>query len=200
MICVSESTVTSSDSTPLKVTTGLVPTKPPPTIVTDCPITTEAGLTESIRSLRKVWALVDETFFATTVTLPDVAPAGTTASIRVADTIVKLEAGVAPKLTAVAAVRPTPLIDTDEPVGATSGLTPVTLRVTVNGVADAATPVPVVTVIVPLVAPAGTVARIWVGETRVTAPAACPLKATATGARSLSLRSSPSSRPCPRPA
>lgn len=112
--------------------------------------------------------------------LPVVAPPGTVAVIFVAETTVKLIADVALNLTAVAPVRKLPLIVTKAPTWALVGVNELTVGaggITVNVAPLVATPPLVVTVSVPLVAAAGTVAVIFTAELTVNA-AAAPWNAT----------------------
>jgi hypothetical protein len=103
-----------------------------------------------------------------TLIFPVVAPAGTVALICVDDTTVKL-AWVPLNATEVAPLNPLPLIVTDVPTGPlvgendeiTGGL------VTVNEPALCPVPAAVVTLIFPVVAPAGTVGLISVEDTTV---------------------------------
>jgi hypothetical protein len=89
---------------------------------------------------------------------------------------------VAPlKSTPVAPVKPLPEIDTLVPTGPLDGLKPLITGGTVTEKLAVLLPVPPgpVTSIGPLVAPAGTVAVIWLSESTVKLVAAVPLKSTA---------------------
>src|SRR6266478_4628008 len=111
--------------------------------------------------------------------VPLLAPAGTVAVIWVAELTVKL-ALVPLNATVVAPVRVVPVIVTEVPAEPLVGLNPVTVgagRVTVKLAVLVAVPPGVVTEIVPLLAPAGTVAVIWVAELTVKL-ALVPLNAT----------------------
>lgn len=95
--------------------------------------------------------------------LPAVAPAGTVASISVSET--KVNTAPAPlKVTAVAPVKPVPLMVTGVPTGPLAGLNEVMLggmsKVTVKSLLLVSVPIGVVTLILPVVAPEGTVAVI----------------------------------------
>ena len=85
------------------------------------------------------------------------------------------------KRTAVAPVSPVPVRVTLVPTGPEAGANPDILGagMTMKLAALEATPPGVVTTIVPLVAPAGTVAVICVAESALKTPADTPLKATA---------------------
>ena len=114
-----------------------------------------------------------------TLIVPSVAPAGTVAVIWVEESTVK-PAAVPLKLTAVAPPKSLPLIVTVVPTGPLVGEKPVTTGgiVTLKLPGLVSVPPGVVTLMVPSVAPAGTVAVIWVEESTVK-PAAVPLKLTA---------------------
>jgi len=110
---------------------------------------------------------------------PVVAPAGTVAWITVSEVTVKL--ALAPlNVTAVAPLKPVPLIGTLVPTGPLAGAKPVIAGggTTVNALLLVAVPAGVVTPIGPVVAPAGTVA--WIALSEVTVKLAlAPLNATA---------------------
>ena len=119
-----------------------------------------------------------------TVIVPVVAPAGTVAVIWVALLAVKVEAGAPWKATVVAPVKFVPVRMTEEPTGPDTGAKEVivgadTTTVKVKLPVEVALPPGVVTEIVPLLAPAGTVAVIWVALSTVKAEAAVPWKDTA---------------------
>ena len=101
-----------------------------------------------------------------TVTGPVLAVGGTVARSRVDDTSVWVLAATPLNLTTELALKPTPLIVTTVPCGPLNGLTDVIEKVTVNGV-TVADPLGVVTVIVPVVAPFGTVTLSWVPDFEV---------------------------------
>jgi len=96
-----------------------------------------------------------------TVIGPVVAPVGTVAVIWVSEFTVNV-ADLPLNLTAVAPVNPLPEMITWVPTGPWVGLKPVMAGVTVKLVVLVAVPPGPVTVIGPVVAPAGTVAVIWV--------------------------------------
>ncbi len=100
-----------------------------------------------------------------TLTAPLLAPAGTVAVIWVAESTVKVVALVALNFTTVAPERLVPVIVTDVPTGPLAGFTSVTsaAEMTVK-LGPASVPPGVVTLTAPVVAPAGTVAVIWVAE------------------------------------
>jgi hypothetical protein len=108
-----------------------------------------------------------------TVTGPVVAVAGTVAFSCVAETCTTVLAVTPLNFTAELALKPTPLIVTTVPCGPLDGLIEVIAKVTVNGVI-VAIPDGVVTVIVPVVAPLGTVTFSWVADLEVIAAAAEP--------------------------
>jgi hypothetical protein len=99
---------------------------------------------------------------------PVVAVEGTVAFSWVDETWVTLEAAVPLNFTVELLLKPIPVIVTTVPAGPLFGLKPVIDIVTVK--LDALVPVPagVVTEILPLTAPFGTVALIWVPDTNVT--------------------------------
>ena len=166
---------------PLKLT-AVAPVKLVPVIITVVPtvplvglrlVMVEAGtVTVNTRPLLVPPGVV-------TLTLPVVAPAGTVAIIWVAELTVNV-AAVPLKLTAVAPLRLLPVMTTDVPGVPLVGLRLVITGAggsTVNG-APLLVPPGVVTLTLPVVAPAGTVAVIWVAEFTVNV-AAVPLKLTA---------------------
>jgi hypothetical protein len=95
---------------------------------------------------------------------PVVAPAGTVAVIWVGLLTVNV-AATPPKRTAETSTKPLPVIVTTVPTGPEVGEKPVTMGVsrTTNGLLLVAVPPGVITLIGPVVAPAGTVAVICVG-------------------------------------
>src|SRR5207244_2799580 len=114
-----------------------------------------------------------------TLIVPVVGPAGTVAWIEVAELTVKL--ALTPlNATAVAPVKVVPLMVTLVPTGPLAGVKPVIVGglITVKLPELVAVPPGVVTLIVPVVAPAGTVAWIEVAELTVKL-ALTPLNATA---------------------
>jgi hypothetical protein len=97
---------------------------------------------------------------------PVAAPVGTVARIEVAESTVK--PALAPlNLTAVAPVNVVPVMVTDVPAGPLMGVKPAIAGTMLKSVALAPVPAGVATCIKPVVAPAGTAARIVVEETRV---------------------------------
>ena len=116
----------------------------------------------------KLVALVPVPTPVVTLTGPLVAPAGTVAWIAVSEVIVKSASAVL-KITAVAPVKSTPRIVTLVPTGPLVGvkLVIVGAPTTLNTPALFAVPPGVVTLIGPVVAAAGTVAWIVVGEVTV---------------------------------
>ena len=111
---------------------------------------------------------------------PLTAAGGTTAVICSSESTVKLVAGSDANPTAVAPVNPEPVIRTIVPAGPLIGVNEaiaVIVGRTVKFVALRKVPPPVVTLIFPVVAPAGTVARIDVGETTAKT-ASVPLNVT----------------------
>jgi len=102
-----------------------------------------------------------------TLILPVTAPTGTVAVIWVAELTVKLVAATPPNFTEVAPVKPVPWIVTEVPTGPLVGVKDVIVGAVVTVKSDALVAVPpgVVTVILPVTAPVGTVA-----VTRVPAP------------------------------
>jgi hypothetical protein len=140
-----------------------------------------AGTAAEAANTWKVVALVAEPAAAVTVIFPVVAPKGTVAVIWVELFSVNV-AAVPLKATAEAPSNFVPVIETDLPTAPVTGDNPVIVTVppggeTVKFVALVAVPPRVVTVILPVVAAAGTVAVILVGELRVKV-AATPLNLT----------------------
>ena len=111
---------------------------------------------------------------------PLVAPAGTVAVMEVAEARVTVAAATPLKVTLVAPVRFVPVMTTLVPMIPEAGVKLVTVGagITVKEAVLAVVPSPLVTLIFPLVAPAGTVALSCVSETMVNA-AATPLNVTA---------------------
>ncbi len=104
-----------------------------------------------------------------TVRVPVVAPAGTVVVIDVAETTVKVGCAVPLNFTALALVKLVPVIVTAAPTRPLGGLKDVIVGagMTVKGVVLVPGPPAVVTVMLPVVAPAGTVVVIDVAETTV---------------------------------
>jgi hypothetical protein len=114
-----------------------------------------------------------------TFIFPDEAPLGTFARICVAVSTVKLDAETPLNWTVVAPVKWLPEIVTSAPTTPLIGVNELMIGVSEKSVALIAVPPPVVTLILPEVAPAGTVARICVFESTVNVDAEVPLNATA---------------------
>ena len=114
--------------------TALAPVKPVPLIATEVlpvvgpeaglrPVTAGAGM--YVYWSAALVALVPPGVVTVTSTVP--VPAGEVAVMPVALLTVKLAAAVAPKLTALAPVKPVPVIATEVPFGPELGLTPETV-------------------------------------------------------------------------
>jgi hypothetical protein len=167
--------------TPLKVT-AVTPVKFVPLIATIVPTGPLVGVKPVIvggLTTVKLPALVAVPPGVVTLIAPVVAPAGTVAWIAVAEPTTKL--ALTPlKVTAVTPVKFVPLTATLVPTGPLVGVKPVIVGglTTVKLPALVAVPPGVVTLIAPVVAPAGTVAWIAVAEL-TTKLALTPLKATA---------------------
>jgi len=119
-----------------------------------------------------------------TLILPVVAPVGTVAVICVAEFTVKVVALTLLKLTAVAPVKPVPVMVTTVPTGPEVGVNEVIVmqeEATVKSVALVPVATPVVTVIFPVVAATGTTALIWVGLAPEVMVAVVPLNLTVPG-------------------
>jgi hypothetical protein len=84
------------------------------------------------------------------------------------ETWVTLEAAAPLNFTVELLLKPTPLIVTTVPVGPLAGAKPVIDSVTVKFEALVPVPAGVVTEILPVTAPLGTVALIWMPDTNVT--------------------------------
>jgi hypothetical protein len=121
-----------------------------------------------------------------TVIGPDVAVTGTVALSRVDETSVCALAATPLNLTTELALKPTPLIVTTVPWGPLNGLTDVIENVTVKGVM-LAHPDGVLTVIVPVAAPLGTVTLSWVPDFEVMVMGLAPSVTFADGWRPLPL-------------
>src|SRR5437016_7677977 len=156
--------------TPLKAT-AVAPVKFVPLIVTLVPTGPLPGaklaMVGGLSTLNEL-ALVAVPPGVVTLSGPVVAPAGTVARIAVSEVTVKV--ALTPlKATAVAPLKLVPLIVTLVPTGPVVGERPamVGALTTVNELALVAVPPGVVTLTGPVVAPAGTVARIAVSEVTV---------------------------------
>ena len=108
-----------------------------------------------------------------TTILPVVAAVGTVAVTSVSDTTVNV-ATILLKVTFVACVKPVPVIVTTVPTGPVAGENVFDVGVTLNDLRDVNVVVPVVTVTLPVSAPAGTVARMKVLPVRVLVGATVP--------------------------
>jgi hypothetical protein len=110
---------------------------------------------------------------------PVMAPIGTVAVNCVSEFTVKLVAATPPKVILLVCVNPVPVITTAVPTGPLVGLNPVrVVSTTVKAVVLVAEPQGVVTAILPVMAPAGTVAVTWVSEFTAKVVAVTPPKAT----------------------
>src|SRR5262245_20797583 len=170
-------------TTPLKVTL-VAPARSAPVIVTFVPTVPLVGANEVIVGAGgmtvKSPALVAVPPGVVTVILPLVAPTGTDVLIWVPEATVKV-ANVPLNFTTVAPTKLVPVIVTAAPTRPLVGLNEVMVGpggVTVKSPALVAVPPGVVTVILPLVAPAGIDVLIWVPEATVRV-ANVPLKRTA---------------------
>jgi hypothetical protein len=117
----------------------------------------------------KLPALVPVPPAVVTLIVPVVAPLGTVAVIWVEELTVKEVALVPLNFTAVAPVKPVPVIVTLAPIPPLVGEKLVTVGTGTTVKLELLVPVPpaVVTLIVPVIAPLGTVAVIWVSELTV---------------------------------
>ena len=201
-IVVSESTVKVAD-VPLKVTL-VVPVKLVPVIATDVPASPLVGVKDVMLGTAepetvKFVALAAVPPGATTLIFPVVAPLGTVAWICVAESTMNV-ADVPLKVTLDAPVKPVPVIMTDVPIGPMTGRNNVTTgaggAATVNESRLVPVPSESPTEIVPVVAPAGTVAVICTFESTENV-AVVPWNATAV-ATLASLNPTPAMSPtCP---
>src|SRR5215213_2559172 len=184
MICVSFTTVNVAALLPNF--TRVVPVKALPAIVTSVPCLPLGGEKPVIAGAAgavvtvKLVGLVAVPAPVVTEIVPVVAPEGTVAVICVLEPTVK-DAEVPLNATADAPVKLVPLIVTSVPTGPLDGVNPLIAGaeggVTVKLAALVPVPAPVVTEIVPLVAPEGTVAVICVLEPTVN-DAVVPLNVT----------------------
>jgi hypothetical protein len=152
--------------------TSVAPVRLVPVMITEVPTGPVIGTKEVIVGAGTVVTvkfpgLVAVPSGVVTLILPVVAPFGTVAVICVSEFTVKL-AEVVPNFTEVAPVNPVPLIVTRLPTGPLVGENPVMAGgvgpVTVKSWALVAVPEGVVTAILPVVAPDGTVAVSWMPE------------------------------------
>lgn len=163
VICVAEVAVKVVAAVPLKVT-AVVPVKFVPVSVTVAPLAPLEGVKEVIvgaGTTVKLVALVAVPPGVVTAIVPVVAPVGTVAVIVVALAL-KVVAAVPLKLTAVAPVKLVPVSVTVEPIGPDVGVNDVIVGAGAVTVKELVVVVPklLVTVIVPVVAPEGTVVFI----------------------------------------
>ena len=152
--------------TPLNLT-AVTPEKFVPVINTEAPTGPEFGVKLVIvgarKSTVKLVVLVTVPPAVVTEIFPVVAPVGTVAVIWVEELTVKLVAAIPFNLTAVAPVKFVPVMTTEVPTSPEAGVKLVIVGagiVTVKLVELAVVPPGVVTEIVPVVAPVGTVAVI----------------------------------------
>jgi hypothetical protein len=144
--------------------TAVTPVNVVPVIVTLVPALPVAGVKlVMVGKTRKLLVLVSVVVPLIMLIRPVVAAAGTMAVMALSETIVNV-AVTALNLTAVAPVKPLPLIDTVVPTGPLAGVNPPMPAISVKLVALRALPSTVVMVIGPVVAPTGTVALIDVAE------------------------------------
>ena len=154
----------------LAKSTAVMPTKSVPVSVTLWPATPLPGatpVTVGVVSMVKVGLLPVPALLVTAIA-PVAAPTGIVASIWVSETRVKLAPGALGKSTAVMPTKSVPVSVTLCPAIPLVGAAPVTVGVT-SMVKVGLLPVPalLVTAMAPVAAPTGTVASIWVSETRV---------------------------------
>jgi hypothetical protein len=171
---------------PLKAT-PVAPANPAPLRVTLAPAGPEAGVKPSTRggagaaTTVKEAALVAVPRPVVTLSLPLVAAAGTLVVSSLSESTVKLAAAPL-KATPLASVKPSPESVTEVPAGPEVGVKEVMAGGrgagrTVKELLLLAVPTGVVTLMRPVVAPLGTIARAFVSESTVKADAAVPLKA-----------------------
>jgi hypothetical protein len=180
---VSLSIVKLDAAVPLKVT-AVTPVKPTPWTVTSVPTGPLVGAKEVIeggRGTMKLEALVAVPPGPVTLIAPVVVPAATVARSTVSLSMVKLEAAVPLKDTAVTPVKREPWTVTCVPTGPLVGAKEVIEggSMTVKLEALVAVPPGPVTLIAPVVVPAATVARSAMSLSTMKLEAAVPLKDTA---------------------
>jgi hypothetical protein len=163
---VAELTVKLSAAVPPKFT-ALALVKPVPVITTELPVPVVVGVNDVIVGTVAEYvnpASVPVPPGVVTLTAP-VVPVPTTAVICVAELTVKLVAAVPPKLTALALVKPVPVIVTEVPVPPVVGVNEVIVGAAAEYVKPVRVPVPtgVVTLTAPVV-PVPTTAVICVAE------------------------------------
>ena len=182
VIEVAETTLNVTAVRVLNLTT-VAPVKFVPLIVTVVPTGPEAGVNAAMVGAGitvKVVALVAVPPGVLTVILPVAAPTGTIALIQDADSTVNLPA-IPPNFTTVAPDRFVPLITIAVPTGPIAGEKEVIVgagTITAKFSLLTAVPATVVTEIVPLVAPAGTIAVIDDDEVALNVRAVVPLNVT----------------------
>lgn len=166
VIDVSDTTTGLTAATPPNVT-DVAPVKLLPVTVTVAPTTADPTLNPVIRgNTVKLTALVAVPPAVTTVTTPDVAPTGTDVVIDVDDTTVNVDCNTPLNRTAVAPVKPEPVIVTAPATAAPpTGVTALIVGITAKSAALVAVPPGATTVIRPVTAPAGTVTVIDVSDT-----------------------------------
>jgi hypothetical protein len=174
---VSDSTVNVATSAPK--CTDVAPANFDPVTVTAVPGTPESGVKlDTVGVTRNLAALVAVPPGVVTEIGPLVAAAGTVAVSSVYETAVNVVAATPLKRTAVAPASAPPEIVTDVPTGPEPGRNERIAGRIAKLALGADTPSSVSTVIGPLVAVAGTVARTELALTRVTEADAIPLKRT----------------------
>jgi hypothetical protein len=182
VILVFEFTTNAVAAVPLKLT-AVLPVKPLPLIVTEVPtgplageneVTLAGGATVNVPLVAVPPGVV-------TLTVPLTAPVGTVVLIWMSETTVKVAVLLLENLTDVVPVKLVPLMVTGRPIAPLAGDSEVMAGLTVNVLALVAVPPELVTVILPVVAPEGTVAVILILEFIVNA-AGVPLNATAVAA------------------
>jgi hypothetical protein len=177
VILVLEFTVNVVAAVPLKLT-AVLPVKPLPLIVTDVPTGPLAGENEvTVAAGATVNALVAVPPGVVTVKLPVVAPVGTVVLIWVSETALKVAVLLLKNLTEVVPAKLVPLMVIGSPMAPLAGESEMIAGLTVNVLPLVAVPPELVTVILPVVAPEGTVAVILMLELMVNA-AGVPLNAT----------------------
>jgi hypothetical protein len=177
-ICVFESTKIVEADVSLNFT-SVAPAKLVPVIVICVPTTPLVGVNEAMDGPESVKSSALRTVPPATVTLilPVVVPAGTLARICVAESTVKVEAAVPLNFTELAPVKLLPVIVTSVPTNPLTGVKEVKTGVSVKSSTLNDVPPAVVTLILPLVVPEGTFARICVAESTIKA-AGVPLNFT----------------------
>ena len=179
-IWVSETSVKLAATAPAK-STSVTPVKSVPESVIGVPtgpVVGEIPVTFGVAWMMKVGLLPVPALLVTLIA-PVAAPTGTITSIWVLETSVKLAPGALGKSTAMMPTKSVPVSVTFCPATPLPGATPVTLGAvcTVN-TGLGSLPALLVTAMVPVIAPAGTVASIWVSETSVKPAPAAPGKST----------------------